>query len=67
MTDPVIVFAPMSKETASDLKSHIDRARETALDFARATMARDYAERTLAEFIWQLQQAPVPGGKVGKV
>lgn len=63
MTDPVLVFAPMSKETASDLNSHIDLARETALEFSRAIMARDQAERVLAEFIWKLQQAPkVTGG-----
>lgn len=45
----------MSKDEASDLKSHIDRLVQTELEFLRAQIVRDEARRLLQIFTYDLQ------------
>lgn len=44
---------PLSKDDASDLKSHMNRVIQTAHDLDRAQLAWDQAKRNLDSFIWE--------------
>lgn len=47
---------PITKDQASDLKSAIDRATQTALQLQNATFANETAVGRLADALWQAQQ-----------